>query len=150
MELGYVRAREKRRPDLTFVIRLLVILGQFLPDLPGGGSDYRILAGVVIRIPAKYRDAKRPFFYRFRLLLQSTLGNVLKKQLAAAARLELRTREDSVDLFPNVVRLRLREAPVSGLRSYAADAHSLSILSQNVIPTYYTPGSALCNSDLTY
>jgi hypothetical protein len=47
--------------DLGFMVRFVVILGQTLPNLPGGNPYHRIVVRVVLRIALKDLNPQRAF-----------------------------------------------------------------------------------------
>jgi len=94
-------------PELVRTGRLLVVLGQPLPNLAGGAANYVVDIGVVIRSAAKYFDPDGPFFERVTPPLQSPFNDVLQETRIAFAVPERGAEKNSIELFPNLLMPRL-------------------------------------------
>jgi len=60
-DFRHVGAGRQIDPDFILTAGLMIILGDALPDLPGGGADDRIEVRIVIRLPPEYLNPEGTF-----------------------------------------------------------------------------------------
>ena len=88
------------------MVRILIVLRQFLADLTRRAADNRVGVGIVIRWPPEDIDAQRALLQVVSLAGQDALGDMAQQRLAPVTAAEERTVQDAPYLRPDPLLLQ--------------------------------------------
>lgn len=96
MRFGYVRSRWQAESQFS-LSRLEIILREPLPDLSSGATNYRILIGIVMRLPIENIDPKSPLFHAIEVAIHSGLNDMPKETATLLTGSKLMALENPVE-----------------------------------------------------